>query len=188
MMRVILGLPGLLVAVAMAPALVHGAEIGAPQTAPSQRFSAEPVQLAQVFTSEEWIGALITPVKPDPIRGLAVVPGVQVRVQFEFGSADLTAGSKATLDELGIALTSEQLSPFQFRINGHTDAVGESPFNLTLSEQRAAAVENYLSSEFQIAPARLIGVGLGEEVLLDPDNPAAAENRRVEIMNVGPAG
>lgn len=188
MNRILLGLPGLLVAVAMAPALVHAAEVGAPQSSPSSQISVEPVQLAQVFTSEEWIGALITPVKPDPIRGLAVVPGVQVRVQFEFGSAELTAGSKATLDQLGIALSSDQLSPFRFRIHGHTDAVGESPFNLALSEQRAAAVENYLAGEFQIAPARLIGIGLGEDVLLNPENPAAAENRRVEIMNVGPAG
>ena len=144
-------------------------------------------QDAQVFTSDEWIGALITPVKTDE-RGLAVVPGVQVRVQFAFGSADLTDASKSTLDELGKALASEQLSPFNFRIHGHTDAVGEKPYNQTLSESRAAAVENYLTANFSIDPTRLISVGLGEDVLLNNDNPAADENRRVEIMNVGPNG
>lgn len=187
MNRTLYGLPSLLIALTMAPALAHAADIRAPEAAAGQHSPSEPVQVAQVFTSEEWIGALITPVKPDD-RGLSVVPGVLVRVQFAFGSAELTGGSKATLDQLGIALSSEQLSPFQFRINGHTDAVGESPFNLSLSEQRAVAVETYLSTNFAIDPARLIGVGLGEEVLLNPDDPSAGENRRVEIMNVGPAG
>lgn len=177
MNRVFLVLPGLLVAMA-APAFGQDAA-GQP--------GIEPVQIAQVFTSEEWIGALITPVKTDE-RGLAVVPGIQVRVQFAFGSADLTDSSKSTLDELGKALASEQLSPYQFRIHGHTDAVGEKPFNQTLSENRAAAVEDYLTANFAIDPARLISVGLGEDVLLNNDNPAADENRRVEIMNIGPNG
>ena len=178
MNRALLVLPGLLVALAT-PVFAQDTKGHA---------AAEPVQLAQVFTSEEWIGALITPVKPDPQRGLSVVPGVQVRVQFAFGSADLTAASKSTLDELGKALESDQLAPFQFRINGHTDAVGEKPFNQTLSESRASAVQDYLTANFAIDPARLNSVGLGEEVLFNEDDPAADENRRVEIMNVGPAG
>lgn len=188
MNRTLIGLPSLLIALTMMPALAQGDDIRTQQTATSRQFSTDLVQVAQVFTSEEWIDALITPVKPDPVRGLTVVPGIQVRVQFAFGSAELTEGSKATLDQLGTALASEQLSPYQFRINGHTDAVGERPFNLSLSEQRAAAVEDYLAANFAIDRARLIGVGLGEEVLLNPDDPAASENRRVEIMNVGPAG
>ncbi len=169
-------LPGLLVAMAM-PAFAQETD----------RQPVDPlVQVAQVFTSEEWIGALLTPIKLDE-RGLAVVPGVQVQVQFAFGSASLTEASKATLDELGKALESEQLSTFQFRINGHTDAVGERPFNQSLSESRAAAVENYLTANFAIQPERLNSQGLGEDKLLNEENPAADENRRVEIMNIGPA-
>lgn len=169
-------LPGLLVAMAM-PAFAQ-------ETA---RQTADPmVQVAQVVTAEEWIGALLTPIKLDE-RGLAVVPGIQVRVQFAFGSASLTDSSKATLNELGKALESDQLSSFQFRINGHTDAVGERPFNQTLSESRAAAVQNYLTANFAIQPERLNSQGLGEDKLLNEENPAADENRRVEIMNVGPA-
>lgn len=187
MNRTHIGLPGLIAALTMAPALAHGAEIPPPESTVAQQPPTELVQMAQVFTSEEWIGALLTPVKPDPIRGLKVVPGVQVRVQFAFGSAELTDASKATLDQLGIALTSEQLSGYEFRVNGHTDAVGEAPYNLVLSSERASAVETYLSAKFAIDPDRLIGIGLGEEVLLNPDNPAASENRRVEIMNIGPA-
>ncbi len=175
MNRTFFAVSGLLVAMA-APALAQ-------DTAPQP--SAEPAQLAQVFTSEEWIGALITPIKLDE-RGLAVVPGVQVQVQFAFGSASLTDASKSTLDELGKALESEQLSTFHFRINGHTDAVGERPFNQTLSESRAAAVESYLITNFAIDPERLNSRGLGEDRLLNEEDPAADENRRVEIMNIGP--
>ena len=178
MNRALFALPGLLIAMA-APALAQDAD---------RQPSAELVQTAQVFTTDEWIGALITPVKPDPVRGLAVVPGIQVQVQFAFGSASLTDASKSTLNELGKALESDQLARFQFRINGHTDAVGEKPFNQTLSESRAAAVEDYLTANFAIDPDRLIAVGLGEEVLLNEEDPAADENRRVEIMNVGPTG
>ena len=186
MTRTLSALPALIAALAM-PALVHGAEIATP-IAGGPAAADQPVELAQLFTSQEWIDALLTPVKPDPVRGLAVVPGVEVRVQFAFGSAELTDASKATLTALGQALESEKLAPFQFRVNGHTDAVGEVPFNQSLSERRAAAVEAYLTGNFAIDPDRLISVGLGEEVLLNPDNPAAAENRRVEIMNIGPAG
>lgn len=178
-------LPSLLVAMT-APALVYGADLGMPGT-DAQHLSSGIVQVAQAVTTEEWIDALKTPLKPEE-RGLVVVPGIEVRVQFAFGSAELTTASRETLDQLGIALASEQLSPFQFRINGHTDAVGEVPFNKTLSERRANAVEDYLTANFTIDPDRLISLGLGEEVLLNSVDPAASENRRVEILNIGPAG
>jgi OOP family OmpA-OmpF porin len=36
-----------------------------------------------------------------------------------------------------------------------------------------------------IDPSRLEAAGLGEEQLLDPTHPDAAENRRVQIINIG---
>jgi hypothetical protein len=38
---------------------------------------------------------------------------------------------------------------------------------------------------FGISSARISAVGLGEEQLLDPEKPDSAENRRVQIINVG---
>ncbi|NNG03496.1 MAG: OmpA family protein [Inquilinus sp.] len=157
--------------------------------------------LAQAMNEQEIIEALKNPVDQTGLealdrrtRGLRVVvdpstpppvSGVQFKVQFAFGSADLTDEAKGVLNELGSALSSTELSPYNFRVTGHTDAIGEDRFNLGLSEQRARAVENYLAANFGIERSRLESVGVGERVLLVPDNPAADENRRVEIMNIG---
>ncbi len=201
MKRAFLALPGLLVALAAAQAHADGTGVQPMDAATVSQGSSAYVQVAQSVTTEDWIEALKEPVDPAELRvrdritrGLRVeatapppATGVQFKVQFAFGSASLTDTSKATLNELGKALESEQLSSFQFRINGHTDAGGERPFNQTLSESRAAAVENYLTANFAIQPERLNSQGLGEDKLLNEENPAADENRRVEIMNIGPA-
>jgi len=42
-----------------------------------------------------------------------------------------------------------------------------------------------LINPFGINPARIEAVGLGEEQLLDRANPKAAENRRVQLINIG---
>ena len=120
-------------------------------------------------------------------RGLAVrveqapPPSMDFNVVFELGSATLTPEATAVLDELGAALASEQLSPYDFRISGHTDATGPESFNLTLSEQRARAVEEDLAAR----RSRLLTVGMGENQLADPNNPFSPQNRRVEIINLG---
>ncbi|NNG05764.1 MAG: OmpA family protein [Inquilinus sp.] len=127
-------------------------------------------------------------------RGLAVrvepvaPPSMDFNVVFELGSADLTPQALTVLDELGAALASEQLSPYDFRISGHTDATGPESFNLTLSERRAQAVEDYLSAKFGIDKSRLLTVGMGENQPVDPNNPFSAQNRRVEIINLGSSG
>lgn len=125
-------------------------------------------------------------------RGLSVQPvqTVQPRsmnfaVEFELGSATLTSEAMSVLDQLGVALSSDTLSPYAFNIAGHTDAAGPETFNLHLSKQRAQAVEEYLSGKFGIDRARLNTVGMGESALLDSGNPFSRENRRVEITNVG---
>jgi len=42
-----------------------------------------------------------------------------------------------------------------------------------------------LINPFGISPARIEAVGLGEEQLLKPAAPEAAENRRVQLINIG---
>jgi outer membrane protein OmpA-like peptidoglycan-associated protein len=122
-------------------------------------------------------------------RGLTVAteqpPQKDMRIQFEFGSAELTASARQVLDELGAALQSDELSSFQFSLVGHTDAVGSDAANLSLSEARAQAVKSYLSGQFQIDPARLEASGVGEADLADPADPNNGINRRVVITNIG---
>jgi outer membrane protein OmpA-like peptidoglycan-associated protein len=127
-------------------------------------------------------------------RGLSVTteqpqaqaqPQKDMRIQFEFGSAALTPSARQVLDELGAALQSNELSEFQFSLVGHTDAVGTDEANLSLSEERAQAVKDYLVGQFQIDPVRLEASGVGEADLADPGDPSNGVNRRVVITNIG---
>lgn len=141
-------------------------------------------------TKQDFIDALAP-----KTRGLTLVPETQdtssatpqkdMRIQFGFGSAELTDSARAVLDELGAALQSDELSAFQFSLVGHTDAVGSDSANLMLSESRAQSVKDYLTSQFNIAPSRLDASGVGESDLADPGNPSNGINRRVVITNIG---
>ena len=107
------------------------------------------------------------------------------QVQFEFNSDQLTPTARQMLAEIGLALRDERLATYRFAIKGHTDAVGNEQYNMTLSQRRAASVRDYLVATFNIDRGRLESQGLGESQLLDTANPNAAANRRVEITNLG---
>ncbi len=117
----------------------------------------------------------------------AVAPSVNLFVQFANGSAELTPEATRALDELGKALSSNDLAPYHFRIEGHTDTIGTKGYNKSLSERRAAAVAEYLASHFGVSQARLVTVGVGSDRLLvpTPDQTAEPRNRRVQVVNIG---
>jgi len=133
---------------------------------------------------------------PSATRGVPVVPEgktaateveppvASLRVRFEFGSYALTSDSEAQLDRVGQALGSPSLHGDSFLIEGHTDSVGNSDYNQTLSENRANAARQYLVDVIGIEPNRLQTVGWGEQHLLDPINPKSSANRRVQIINL----
>jgi outer membrane protein OmpA-like peptidoglycan-associated protein len=129
------------------------------------------------------------PVAPPPVVQPvpADAPAISLTVRFATGSAELTDQARRVLDELGKALTSEDLRPFRFRIEGHTDTVGSPAMNQALSERRAAAVRDYLTSRFGVEGARLVTIGLGQTRLAVPtgDNVDEPRNRRVQIVNIG---
>ena len=113
--------------------------------------------------------------------GSGVVP--DLRVTFAFGSADLTPQARAQLDELAQALKMDALSSFQFRVSGHTDAVGSDEYNEWLSQERASSVVSYLN-QHGVDSQRLEAIGLGEREMADPQNPQSGVNRRVEIRTL----
>ncbi len=116
----------------------------------------------------------------------AGVAAVSITVTFPSGSSMLTPQAEATLAPLGRALSSPDLAPFRFRIEGHTDTVGDSLSNQRLSERRAEAVRGYLVAKHGVAPGRLEAVGLGENRLLvpTPDGWDEPRNRRVQVINL----
>ena len=68
-------------------------------------------------------------------------------------------------------------------IKGHTDASGSNTYNQTLSEHRAAAVQEYLIKVHRTDPTRVAAQGLGEmEPLIE--NPYDGKNRRVEFERI----
>jgi len=105
------------------------------------------------------------------------------QINFEFGSARLTSDARQVLERVGSVIAAAGNT--RFRISGHTDSVGSAERNLTLSEQRAQAVVDYLVSEKGINPQQLQSVGLGQSRPINRANPRAPENRRVEITNLG---
>jgi OOP family OmpA-OmpF porin len=117
----------------------------------------------------------------------AAAPSVSLTVEFATGSAELTPQARHTLDQLGRALTSQDLAQYKFRIEGHTDTVGSAAANRVLSQRRADAVAAYLEKNFHVPAARLETVGMGEEGLLVPTPPQTpnAQNRRVKVVNLG---
>ena len=112
------------------------------------------------------------------------VPSINLKVNFAFNSARLDNESLLTLNVLGRALSSKELSGQTIEIVGHTDAKGTHEYNEALSQRRAAAVVSYIVQNFKVDGSLISSKGMGERQLLKADKPEAAVNRRVEIRNI----
>jgi OOP family OmpA-OmpF porin len=71
-----------------------------------------------------------------------------------------------------------------FMIEGHTDAVGSEEDNLSLSDRRAEAVAEILTTNFNIPPENLVTQGYGEQHLRVQTDGPSRENRRVQVRNI----
>lgn len=106
-------------------------------------------------------------------------------VNFAVGSASLPEGMKATLKTFADALRGRQSRDAVIRVDGHADATGSSDINMALSQRRAESVRDYLVS-LGVSPSLFVVQGHGAKVLRNAQDPAASENRRVEIArNLG---
>lgn len=74
----------------------------------------------------------------------------------------------------------------KLKIEGHTDNVGASAANLTLSQQRAAAVKAWLVKA-GISQDRLTTAGHGDSqpVAANDTEDGRSKNRRVELVRAG---
>ena len=104
-------------------------------------------------------------------------------VTFATGSATISPGFRAILDDVAASLT--QYPNSLVDVYGHTDTVGSTSSNQALSERRAQAVSNYLTSR-GVNSARIRWMGFGETQLKVPTADGVNEplNRRVEIRIV----
>ena len=108
-------------------------------------------------------------------------------IQFAFDSAELTATSKAMLDDAVARLT-----PYKELIRnetthvtviGHTDSTGPEDYNQGLSERRANAVADYMANSLGVDRARMQVSGEGESnpIADNATREGRAKNRRAEI-------
>lgn len=109
---------------------------------------------------------------------------IDLEVYFDYNSAEIVQRAVPDLMELGKALSNPDLRGGTFLLGGHTDAKGGEEYNQKLSERRAAAVKKFLLDKFQLPEDTLVTAGYGKEQLKKPDQPFAAENRRVQIVNL----
>jgi OmpA-OmpF porin, OOP family len=108
-----------------------------------------------------------------------------VVINFDLNSARIRPESYRTVGLIADSLYHPYLLGYRFLIVGHTDASGKRDYNLKLSQQRADAIREALINPFGISPGRIEAVGLGEEQLLNAAKPDSAENRRVQLINIG---
>lgn len=101
-------------------------------------------------------------------------------VQFETGRSTLKAVSTGILDQIVDILN--RYPDYKCAINGHTDSIGSSRTNQSLSEQRAKACYDYLVGK-GIATSRLSFTGYGETQPIADNRykDGREKNRRVEF-------
>ena len=114
----------------------------------------------------------------------ATKPKIDLEIQFDYNSADISKGSTSAVQELGKALSSPDLKGSTFVVAGHTDAIGAEPYNQELSERRADTIKKYLTEKYGIAGANLVTVGYGESKPKDANAPMDPTNRRVQVVNM----
>lgn len=108
---------------------------------------------------------------------------VGLPIKFAYNSAEILPESMPFLEEVGKMMTMSDFADRQLIIEGHTDAVGSSSYNLDLSKRRAQSVRNYLANNFGVSPNRLTTKGLGKSKPLPGRDPFDAVNRRVQFYS-----
>ena len=121
-----------------------------------------------------------------PVQSCGTVITLEDSVLFDFGSSELRGEASTTLTNLATVLKDSKAPKVQ--VQGHTDSVSDDASNQTLSEQRAKAVTEALTSNGVTASIESVGYGETKPVAPNEnsdgsDNPAGRRlNRRVEVF------
>ena len=103
---------------------------------------------------------------------------VALRIPFAFGSSKVPDSAMPQLEAMSQAI--KQVGA-KVVIEGHTDSVGNSDYNLRLSQKRASAVRDVLVATYGVSRNELKVLGMGKVRPLPDVEPASSENRRVEF-------
>jgi outer membrane protein OmpA-like peptidoglycan-associated protein len=114
---------------------------------------------------------------------LNTAPNINVNINFEFNSTNVVNASKDSIDVLAEALIDESFNGKNITLVGHSDARGDEPYNLALSEKRADAIYQAIIAKQPKLKGRLKIAGFGEA---NPLYEGETEdvyllNRRIEV-------
>ena len=133
------------------------------------------------------VQTLIEALRPLPAtRGIERTPAAAsaaLTIEFESGSVRLTEQGRRSLDTLGSALGSEDLEPYEFRIEVYVESGATASRDQLLSKRQANAIKDYLVKQYQLSPRRLATDGRGSAQPIKRTNPASPVNRRVVVVN-----
>jgi OmpA-OmpF porin, OOP family len=108
-------------------------------------------------------------------------PVAETSVKFGFNKDNLTAESKAALDQMAGNIASTK--GYIITLEGGTDSVGSSEYNYDLSQRRANSVIQYLASKYNVPAHKMYVIGLGKDKPVDSNKTkeGRADNRRVDV-------
>ena len=155
---------------------------------------AEALQVIKIrYDKEEQAKPSVNPSQPAPAVQSAAAEPIEQKLRedrkvdvygiyFDFASDKLKPESQTVLAEIDKAL--QDNPSWKLQVNGHTDNVGGDPYNLELSQRRAAAVKRELVTRYHVSPDRLTTAGFGASQPKEPNDTlyGRARNRRVELI------
>ncbi len=149
--------------------------------------STEPAQVPAPVTEEKEISAetpesLMTTQVTSVTEGITPALTLQ-NVYFDFDSFVLTPTAQEKLRQVAQSLRNNP--SVRIQIEGHADERGTKEYNLTLGEQRAQVVKDFLIAE-GVDPAMLSAISYGEEepAMVGSNQQAWLQNRRVEFKKL----
>ena len=116
---------------------------------------------------------------------LKVVGSLKLRpITFSSGTAELDEMGEMQLDI--IIENIEHYPNFRIVVKGHTDARGDTKANLTLSQQRADAVKEYMTYYYNISENRIraIGIGGAEPLAREKDESSRSYSDRLKRVEI----
>lgn len=102
------------------------------------------------------------------------------RINFKSGTAIIPDSSTSLLTKVDSII--RKLDANKVVVQGYTDSVGAAAVNLKLSQERAIAVANYLSSLRGGYPLQYVGYGETNPIASNETAEGRAKNRRVDLV------
>jgi outer membrane protein OmpA-like peptidoglycan-associated protein len=123
----------------------------------------------------------LTAIDPNNVDVNALVKALNLQIiNFASGSSDIPADNKAILDQAATLLN--KVSGVKLNVGGHTDSTGNAASNKALSQRRAQAVVDYLTSK-GVDASKLVAHGHGSDqpVAENTTDEGRFKNRRIEF-------